>query len=178
MNNHKAACVVLLLLAAGMLYGVNQLRNASISARSAADAVQTEAESAEQQAQLAQIQLKTLEAKTAELRAVADKWRPHFDEFNTSQDAEQRIAEVIREGEVFLLSQKFETRELDQDDMISTAFVADLVFEDDYTKTLNWLGSLEQQIPNSRISRCVLGRGDRGNDINLELQIQVPVLNR
>jgi len=178
MNDHKSACMILVLLIAGMLYGVNQLRNASASARTAADAVQTQAEAAQQQAQLAQIQLKTLESKTSELRRAAELWKPHFARHATPQSAEQRIVEVIREGDVFVISQKFDSRQLDKDAMISEALVADLVVEDDYTKTLNWLGTLEEKIPSCRVSRCNLKRGDRGNDIHLELQLQIPVLKK
>ncbi|MDF1853743.1 MAG: hypothetical protein P1U85_23130 [Verrucomicrobiales bacterium] len=177
MSNHKVACFFLVLLIVGMLYGVNQLRNASVKARDAAEAAQVQAESAEQEAQLAQIQLKSLESKTAALRQISEEWKPYFERFATSQDAEQRLVEVIREGNVFLISQKFESREVDKEALISDALVADLVVEDDYTKTINWLGALEEQIPSCRISKCHLKRGDRGNDINLELQIQIPILN-
>lgn len=177
MNNHKTACLVLVIAIVGMLYGVNQLRNASVSARERADAAQVNAETAESQAQLAQIQLKTLDSKTAELRKVAKDWQPHFNNFRTPQDAEQRIVDVIRKGDVFLISQKFESRDIQKDNLISEALVADLIVEDDYAKTLNWLGRLEEEIPSSRVSRCNLTRGDRGNDVHLELQIQIPVFS-
>lgn len=176
MNNHKSACILLLLLTGAMLYGVNTLRNATSSAREAARLSQTDAETAEQQAQLAQIQLKTLDSKTAELRLVYGEWKPHFDAYRTPQDAEQRIAEVIRDGDVFLISQKFEAKEYDKATLIAEALIADLVVEDDYTKTLNWLGRLEESIPNCRITRCQIQRGERGNDIHLELQVQIPIL--
>lgn len=176
MNDHKTACMILVLVIGAMLYGVNNLRNSTNAARSAAEAVRSEAEMAEQQAQLAEIQLKTLESKTAELRQVYNEWKPHFDNYRSPQDAERRIAEVIREGDVFLISQKFESQELDRNSMISHALVGDLVIEDDYAKTLNWLGRLEESIPSCRITRCNLKRGDRGNNIHLQLQIQVPVL--
>jgi len=176
MNNHKTACLVLLLLVAGILYGVNQLRNATAAARQKADAKQIQAESAEQQAAMAEIQLKKLDANTAELRRVYAEWKPHFESHRSPRAAEQRIAEVIREGDVFLISQKFESRQFDKNDLISEALVADLVVEDDYTKTLNWLGRLEEAIPSCRITKCNLERGDRGNDIHLELQVQIPVL--
>lgn len=176
MNNHKSACAFLLFLTAAMLYGVNTLRNATSSARDLARQSQSEAEMAEQQAQLAQIQLKTLDSKTSELRLVYGEWKPHFDAHRNSQDAEQRIAEVIREGDVFLISQKFETREIDKGSIISDALIADLIVEDDYSKTLNWLGRLEEAIPSCRIIRCQIQRGDRGNDVHLELQVQIPIL--
>jgi hypothetical protein len=176
MKNHQSACFLLLFLTAAMLYGVNSLRNATSAARELALQTQSEAEMAEQQAQLAQIQLKTLDAKTAELRLVHGEWKPHFESYRSPQDAEQRIAEVIREGDVFLISQKFEAREVDRGAVISDALVADLVVEDDYSKALNWLGRLEEAIPSCRITRCQLGRGDRGNDIHLVVQLQIPIL--
>jgi len=176
MKNHQSACFVLVILITGMLYGVNELRNVTNEARDITAQVRTEAETAEQQAQLAQIQLKSLEAKTADHRAGYAQWKPHFANYRTAQDAEQRIAEVIRESDVFLISQKFETKEIEKGAMISDALVAHLVVEDDYAKTLNWLGRVEEAIPSSRISRCNIKRGDRGNDIHLELKVQIPVL--
>ncbi|MEM7603326.1 MAG: hypothetical protein AAF357_18175 [Verrucomicrobiota bacterium] len=176
MNNHKSACLVLIILIAGMLYGVNELRNATNAARDVTAQAQTDAETAEQQAQLAQIQLKSLESKTSALRSAYAQWQPHFANYKTAQDAEQRIAEVIREGDVFLISQKFETKEIEKGALISHALVAELVVEDDYSKTLNWLGRLEEEIPSCRIERCNIKRGDRGNDVHLELKVQIPVL--
>ena len=177
MTNHKVACLVLILLIGGMLYGVNQLRNSVKAQADLAESTRMEAESAEQQAQLAQVQLKTTESKTAELRSVYNEWKPHFESCRTTQDAEQKISEMIRKGNVFLISQKFEARDLDKTELISKAVVADLVVEDDYSKALNWLGLLEETIPNCRITKCNLTRGDRGNDIHIELQVQIPVLD-
>ncbi len=176
MKSHQSACAFLLFLTGAMLYGVNALRNATSAARDLSTQAQSEAETAEQMAQLAQIQLKTLDAKTAQLRLLQSEWKPHFEAHRTPQDAEQRIVEIIREGDVFLISQKFETRETDKDSLIPTALVADLVVEDDYAKALNWLGRLEEAIPSCRISKCTLERGDRGNDIHLIVQIQIPIL--
>jgi hypothetical protein len=175
MNNHKTACVLLLALITGILYGVNTLRNSTSAARETAQMSQSEAETAEQQAQLANIQLKTLDSKTSELRLVFGEWKPHFEAYRTAQDAEQRIAEVIRDGDVFLISQKFETTEIEKDSIIEEALVADLIVEDDYSKTLNWLGRLEEAIPSCRITRCQILRGDRGNDVRLELQVRIPI---
>lgn len=176
MNEHKSACLLLVVAICGMLYGVNTLRNATSDARNLAEEMRASAESAEQQAQIAMIQMKTLEANTAELRSVYAEWRQHFAAYRSPQDAEQRIAEVIRDGDVFLISQRFGTREVDRNGLVKSAVVADLVVEDDYAKALNWLGKLEEAIPMSRITRCNLKRGDRGNDIHLELQLQIPVL--
>ena len=176
MNAHQSACFFLLFVTGGMLYGVNSLRNQTSAARERAQTAQIEAETAERQAQLADIQLKTLDSKTSELRTVYKEWKPHFEHFRTPQDAEQRVAEIIREGDVFLISQKFESSEIDNASSISEALVGDLVVEDDYTKAVNWLGRLEEAIPTSRITRCEIARGDRGNDVHLVVRIQIPIL--
>lgn len=175
MNNHKIACIVLIVLIGAMGYGVNFLREKSAKAGAAADATRTQAEMAEQQAQVAEIKLKTIDAKTAALRTIYEEWLPHFEAFKNPQDGERRIAEVIRDGNIFLLSQKLETRKIETEGVITHALVADLVVEDDYSKTMNWLGKVEELIPSCRISSCLLTRGDSGNNIHMELSIQVPV---
>lgn len=177
MKSHQAACAFLAFLTAAMLYGVNSLRDATTAAQQLAEQSRQEAELAENQVQLAQIQLKSLDAKTVELRRLYNEWQPHFEAHRNSQDAEQRIAEAIRESEVFLISQKFDTREVEKGSLLSKALVADLVVVDDYAKALNWLGQIEETIPICRITKCTLTRGERGNDIHLVVQLQVPILD-
>lgn len=176
MTNHQTACAVLALLTVGMLYGVNSLRNSTSAAREVAEKALADAETAESQVTIASNQLTLLDSKTAELRLVYGEWKPHFEAHRSAQEAEQRVAEVIREGNVFLISQKFETRDVDSQAIISEALVADLIVEDDYARSLNWLGKLEESIPSCRITKCSIGRGDRGNDIHLVVQLQIPIL--
>ncbi len=176
MNDHKSACFLIILLIAGMLFGVNSLRNASTAAREVANGVRLEAEGAEQRAQLSDFQLKSLDSKTSELRTVYTEWTPYFESCRTPQEAEQKIVEVIRHGDVFTISQKFSQQELEREDQIKSALVADLVVEDDYAKALNWLGEIEKSIPHCRISKCVIMRGDRGNDVHMDVQVQIPIL--
>lgn len=176
MKNHQTACALLAVLTVGMLYGVNTLRNSTSAAREIAEQALTDAEAAEDQVTIASTQLTMLDSKTSELRLVYGEWKPHFEAHHTAQDAEQRVAEVIREGKVFLISQKFETREVDSQSIIPEALVADLIVEDDYSRSLNWLGKLEEAIPTCRITKCSIGRGERGNDVHLVVQLQIPIL--
>jgi len=178
MNNHKLASIFILVLVGLMGFGVHKLRSKAVAARKASEEAKTQAYSANQQKKIAEIKLKTIDAKTAELRKVYTEWIPHFESFKTARAGEQRISDVVREGDVFLLSQRFNYQELDKDDLISHALVADLVISDDYSKTLNWLGKLEETIPSCRIAKCKIERGERGNNVNMELKVQVPVLRK
>jgi Sec-independent protein translocase protein TatA len=176
MNNHKAASILILVLVLLMGFGVTKLRSKAVAAREASDAVKIQAEQAEQQEKLSEIKLKTIDAKTATLRKVYTEWIPHFEAYRNPRIAEQKITDVVRDGDVFLLSQRFNEQEIEKGDLVSRALVADLVVEDDYTKTLNWLGKLEETIPSCRIKKCNIVRGDRGNNIKMDLKIEVPVL--
>lgn len=178
MNNHKAASILILLIVGLMGFGVHKLRAKAVAARDAENVAKSQANEAEQQKKIAEIKLKTIDAKTAQLRKIYTEWLPHFESFKSSRAGEQRITDVVREGDVFLLSQRFNYQEIDKGDLISHALVADLVVEDDYTKTLNWLGKLEESIPSCRIAKCRIERGDRGNNVKMELKVQVPVLNK
>ena len=178
MNNHKVASILILILVGLMGFGVHKLRAKAVTAGNAAEEAKKQAEDAEQQRKIAEIKLKTIDAKTAELRKVYTEWIPHFETFKSARAGEQKISDVVRDGDVFLLSQKFNEQELDKDDLIGYALVADLTVEDDYSKTLNWLGKLEESIPSCRISKCRIERGDRGNNVKVELKIQVPVLKK
>lgn len=178
MNNLKAAAFLLLFLVLFMGYGVNIIRGKSAAAGEAAAAARAQAEQAEQSRKIAEIKLKTIDAKTASLRKVYTEWIPHFESFTTPRAAEQKISEIVREGNVFLLSQRFNYQEIDKHDLISHALVGDLEVVDDYAKVINWLGKLEESIPSCRISECKLERGERGNQINMKLKVQVPVLTK
>ena len=176
MSNHKIACLILSALVLLMGYSVTKVRGKAVLARQNSDMAKVQADATDQQKQIAEIKLKSLDAKTAELRNVYAEWLPHFEAFKNTGDGEQRIAEVVREGDVFLISQKFKSKKIVDGDLITHALNADLVIEDEYTKVMNWLGQLEEQIPSCRISKCVITRGDRGNNVHMELLIQVPVI--
>jgi hypothetical protein len=177
MSNQKLACIILLILIAGLVFGTQKTRNRTLVAKNADLAAQSEAENAELQRRITEANLNTLEKKTAELRQVFREWLPHFQTFQTPQSGEQRISDLVLKGGVFVLSQRFEVTNPDETAAVRSVLVADLVFEDDYAKTLNWLGQLEEAVPNCRVTKCRLTRGERGNAVHLELKLEIPILN-
>ena len=177
MSNQKVACIVLLTLIAAMIFGTQKLRNRTVGAKNADMAAQSEAENTELQRRITEANLNSLEKKTAELRQVFREWLPHFQAYQTAQAGEQRISDLVLKGGVFVMSQRFEVTQLDGEDAVVSILEADLVLEDDYAKTLNWLGQLEETVPNSRITKCRITRGERGNNVHMELKLEIPILN-
>ncbi|MFN9958280.1 MAG: hypothetical protein ACK55I_34695, partial [bacterium] len=52
---------------------------------------------------------------------------------------------------------------------------ATLLFDDNYTKLLNWIGNMEKIKPTMRIGRLALSKGSRGDDLRMELVLEVPL---
>jgi hypothetical protein len=52
---------------------------------------------------------------------------------------------------------------------------AHLTIEDDFIKTINWLGDLESKLPSARITSLALARGQSGNDLRMDLVVDVPL---
>ena len=177
MNNHKAACVVLMIAIAAIVYFTQEYRANTSEVRDRVEDAKSSAENALFQQQIAETNLRALEAKTESIRESYQTWLPHLNRVRTPQEGEQKISQAIRKGEVFLLSQRFDMVEVspDKNSLIQKALKADLVIEDDYATTLNWLGKLEEEIPSCRIDQCRMTRGERGNDIRLEVIIQIPI---
>ena len=44
-------------------------------------------------------------------------------------------------------------------------------------KALNWLADLEGSLPAVRVSNCKLTKGQSGNDIKMELSLDIPIIN-
>lgn len=177
MNNHKMACVVLLVFIGIMLYGTQEMNNRTKTAREAAEQAQMEADNAIMQRNTAENILIALERETFELRNGYQKWLTHFVEVSNPQEGEQRIVDAIRNGKVFLLSQRFQLKEFQGEDRDALIGVleGELDLEDDYVKTLNWLGQLEETVPQCRITSCNIIRGDRANNIRMKLKLEMPI---
>ncbi|MCB1229599.1 MAG: hypothetical protein KDN19_05005 [Verrucomicrobiae bacterium] len=178
MNNHKMACFVLLVLIGAMVYGTQEMRLRTGKAREAAESAKAEAENAELQRSIAETNLIMLERETFDLRNGYHEWLGHFVTVTNPQEGEQKISDAIRTGQVFLLSQRFQLKEFQGEERGTLIGVleGDLDFEDDYAKTLNWLGQLEQSVPSCRITSCNIIRGDRSNNIRMKLKLEMPIM--
>ena len=53
---------------------------------------------------------------------------------------------------------------------------AQIVLEDDYVKVFNWLAKLESSVPSARVSSCKLTKGQSGNDLKMDLSIDLPIV--
>jgi hypothetical protein len=50
-----------------------------------------------------------------------------------------------------------------------------LLFDDNYSKLLNWFGHMEKIKPTMRVGKLALSKGSRGEDLRMELVLEVPL---
>ena len=120
--------------------------------------------------------LSTLRAGSHDLIMFLNAWEPYFSTMNTPESAELNISMRLKEAGLVTLAQRYELVPNRGDTNIPRIMRANLVIEDDYAATLNWLGGIESKLPTLRVSNLRLTKGQAGNDIRLEVVFEVPLV--
>ena len=175
MNNKQAACVVLAFVIGLMAYATLMMKNKLSVASAEAEDASAKLTAAETSRKGAQIELDKKTRETQGLRDYLDEWQPYLDQTRNDASAESLFAQKLKQGALVIFRQGFEPVKLDLTSTIPSALRARLTFEDDYYKMINWLGSLESTLPTCRVSSCRITKGQKGNDIKMELNAEVPL---
>ena len=176
MNNKHMACTVLGMAIIGMAYATMGFHNKLKLAKDEEQAAKTAYDSAVFGCNAQQRSFIILREKTKAIREYLAQWEPHLKQTRNPQFGEALINLRIKQDDIITLSQGFETVEQDKGGTIEKTLQARLVFEDDYIKTLNWLANLEGSMPAIRVTSCRLSKGQSGNDIKMELTVDVPIV--
>ncbi len=123
--------------------------------------------------------LADLQRQSAELLKFVAKWKPYFALMSEQQSAETAISMVVREQAMNTLSQRYEhvphTIGNSDIDALPALVRATLVFDDNHSKLLNWIGKVEKIKPTMRIGRVALSKGSRSDDLRMELVLEIPL---
>ena len=126
--------------------------------------------------------LKDLERQSEELLDFVAKWEPFFAVIEEQQAAETGISMKVREAKMLNLSQRYQQipHKINNVENKSLPILmrASLVFEDNYAKLLNWVGMMEKIRPTMRIGRLDMAKGSRGDDLRLDVTLEVPLRNK
>lgn len=177
MKEKQMACIFLAIFVAMMFFGIQKMRTKKVAMQAQADEAREKAESAETARKASEISLVKLRAESEGLRQYFEQWLPYLSSVSSSEQEEQRIIDIVKAGQVFATSQRTEVIGNDRDNnFITKRLRAHLVIQDEYSKTLNWLGTLEESLPSSRISNYRLTRGLSGNDVQMEVTLDLPLI--
>ena len=179
MNPKQLGCLLLLI---GMLlaYQIAQsLRNKAAAV--AAEAQQASSEEGVFRTQLSAEEsvLRDLERQSKGLLEFIGKWEPYFAVIEEQQAAETGISMKVREANMLNLSQRYEQLphliNNKPNPSLPTLVRSTLIFDDSYSMLLNWLGMMEKIKPTMRVSKGSLSNGSRGDDLRMEMVLEVPL---
>ncbi len=126
--------------------------------------------------------LSDLQRQSDELLKFVAKWKPYFALMREKQSAETGISMKVREEAMLTLSQRYQEvpHKINNKDNRSLPLLirASLLFDDSYSKLLNWLGRMEKIRPTMRVGKLALSksRGSEGEALRMELVLEVPLL--
>lgn len=177
MNGKQLACVLLMMIVGVVTYTAQIIHKKTQSVQGEAKAAQEAAQAADNARQIAEITSKRVDAESAELRRYLETWTPHIDNVQTAQEVEEAVQASIRRATLYVDSQKFEPKITRVGKVISKIVKAAIIAEDEYSKTMNWLGELEKKLPLARITICRITPGKDTKSIRMELSLEVPIMN-
>ena len=175
MKEQQTACLLLMLIIGGFFYGAQTFEQRRAYAQREANKAKESAFAAQAAFVSAKRALDQLNKSTADLRSFLEQWEPHLRATQSAQATEQRVVDLVKLSDVFTESQRFELLERREDSVFKSALRAHIIVKDEYAKTMNWLALVEETLPTSRISSCVMRRGESGNDVHLSLIIDLPI---
>ena len=118
-----------------------------------------------------------MDGESADIRRFLETWTPQIDNMQTSQEVEQAVQASIRSVNLYVDSQKFEVKAARNSKVIPRIVKASIIAEDEYPKTMNWLGELEKKLPLARITVCRVTPGKDTKSIRMELSLEIPLIN-
>ncbi len=176
MKDKQMACMVLLLIVAAMFFGAQKSYKKMTSIRKDALAEKESAMQSQQAYNTAKRALDTLENQTSNLREFHAEWEPYLRATRSPQASEQRVIDLVKRAEVFAESLRFELITKIDSPVFDYILRAHVSIQDEYSKAFNWLAAIEEELPTCRITSCKLYHGESGDDLGMELIVDLPIL--
>lgn len=178
MNGKQIACVMLMMIIGIVTYSGQMVHKKTAAVRTAAKSAQEAAEAADSERQIAEIRSKRADTESTEIRRFLETWTPQIDNIQTTQEVEEAVQASIRNAKLYVDSQKFESKNGGKTSKVIPRVVkAAIIAEDEYPKTMNWLGDLEKKLPLARITVCRITPGKDAKSIRMELSLEIPIIN-
>jgi hypothetical protein len=178
--NTKQLAAIILVLGIVLLFQLGMsLRNRATMAAVQADAATVEQTKLKTQLAAEEALLESLRKNSSDLTDFVAKWEPYFAILEEQEAAETSISMKVREADMVNLSQRYQqvphTINNKPNESLPLLVRASLVFDDNYAKLLNWMGTMEKIRPTMRVGKLTLARGSRGDDLRMELVLEVPL---
>jgi phosphoheptose isomerase len=175
MTNKHLALIIVGLMAFLCLQTILWVRGNRDKTIQQADALRAEETTQRQLLAIQSSQINQLKATSRDLVSFLDEWEKPLNSFKVTENAEAMFITKVREANLATVSQKFDRINLKAGSSLGAAVRAQLIFEDDYARLLNWVGKMEQEFPTLRVSGISISQGTRPGEIRLEATMDQPL---
>lgn len=178
MNNKHLACVLLGGIIALLAYGTLTIQGKARDMQQQAETAKSNAMDAAQSRNIHQRKLGELEKESAPLREFLKRWDPSFSRISSVNEGTQEINKQVKEGGLTSLSGSVQEQKDNRrkGGYLESSLRGQFTFEDEYAKCVNWLGKIEKDLPTSRIWHCKIEKGQRADDVRMEVIIDLPLV--
>ncbi len=177
MNNKHIACVIIGLMVFMQIYAVLIVNGKAEAMKQEATTARDAAAAAKQQVDIANIQLTTQKVKSEAVRNYLSLWDPYLRQAADEERGPSMIDEMIKNSGINAITKNYPLLPNANNAYVPKLVRGDLLFEDDYHKTMEWIGELERSFPASRVSKCRITKGGNANDVKLELLVELPIVD-
>lgn len=178
MNNKHLASLLLFLVMFGLCYGVMTLNKKKLAAEEESDAAVSKLAMTTNLRKTAEEALAKTRESTAPLRKYYRMWLPEFEKTDSEIKAKNSFLQTIKRiPSLVMFDQGMNPLAPNKD----AAYVAQRAsgrakFEGDYQKSLQLLSMIERELPTSRIASVEVRKGQRANDVEVNLVVEFPVI--
>jgi hypothetical protein len=178
MNSKHLASVLLFLVICALSQGTMMLKKRWVTAmESTRDAADRHKAAMDEQAE-AQKVLTEARTATAARRKYLEMWRQKFEQSGTESSAKNEFTRVLKRFPTLVQFLTQTSAPVENKDMsyVNRRISSNVKLEGDAEKTVQLLASIERELSTSRIAMLEIRKGQRGNDVELDLAVEFPLL--
>lgn len=179
MNSKHLACVLLFAIVCGLFQGTMMLNQKMLSAMESAQDARARHDTASSKHNSAKMVLEAARVKTAAHRKYLEMWRPKFEQSGTSDiAAKNEFGRMLKRFPTLVQFMWQTSAPVENKDLsfVNRRITSSVKLEGDADKALQLLSAIERELPTARISSMEIRKGQRGNDIELDLSVEFPLL--
>ena len=179
MNPKHLACVLLAAVIFGFFYGAMTLNQRRAAAETATEDAAGRHAMKQQELKLTQDALDVARRKTAPLRKYLEMWKPKFEQSGTSEaTAKNEFSRMLKRYPSLVQFMNSTSPPVENKDMtfVNRRISGSVKLEGDAERAVQLLAAIEREMPTSRISMLEIRKGQKGNAVELDLTVDVPLL--
>lgn len=178
MNTKHLSCTLLFLVVLGLLQGIIVLNKKMLSAMTDRDDAAGRREVATRDRTTAQIALDKNRKDSAAHRKFLEMWQPKLTQTGNENSAKKEFNLLLKRfmsltSFANTTSSPVENKEMSY---INRRITSSVRLEGDAEKAIQFLASVERDLATSRIQSLEIRKGQRGNDVELNLAVETPLL--